>query len=89
MFNNFFIMIGGSVLSVVNFFKNISFKNIKTDKLKSDDIDSSIFEKLDLTAQPIKKSESKLDEIRDKSVKYIRGGQAHPSVIPSASTRPR
>lgn len=71
MFNNFFIMIGGSVLSVVNFFKNISFKNIKTDKLKSDDIDSSIFEKLDLTAQPIKKSESKLDEIRDKSVKYM------------------
>ena len=44
-------------------------ESIKLDK--SDEINSEIFEKLDLSAQPIKKSEGRFDEIRDMALKYL------------------
>lgn len=66
MLNNFFILIGDIVISVVCFFKNFS---INPDK--SNEINSEILSKLDLDPQPIKKSETKADEMRDKLVKYM------------------
>lgn len=69
MFNDFFVIIGGIALSIIGFFRNLSLESIKLEK--SDEINSEIFEKLDLSAQPIKKSEGRFDELRDKSLKYL------------------
>ena len=69
MFDSFFILIGDIILSIIGFFRNLSFKNIEVEK--SNEINSEIFSKLDLSAQPIKKSETKFDEMRDKLVKYM------------------
>ena len=71
MFNSFFILIGEVALSLVNFFMNLSFKDVKTEKSKPNEINSAIFSKLDLSAEPIKKSETKFDEIRDRLVKRL------------------
>ena len=57
------------MLSVIGFFRNLSFDSVKIEK--TTEINASIFSKLDLTAQPIKKSETKLDEIRDNLLRYI------------------
>ena len=69
MLNDLFIIIGGVALSIIGFFRNLSVESIKLEK--SDEINSEIFEKLDLSAQPIKKSEGRFDELRDKSLKYM------------------
>ena len=69
MLNDLFIIIGGIALSIIGFFRNLSVESIKLEK--SDEINSEIFEKLDLSAQPIKKSEGRFDELRDKSLKYM------------------
>ena len=73
MFNNFFILIGGIFLSIINLFKNISFKNINFERSKNNDINSSIFSKLNFQTQPQapNKHESKLDDIRDTLLKYF------------------
>lgn len=73
MFNNFFILIGGVFLSIINLFKNISFKNINFERSKNNDINSSIFSKLNFQTQPQapNKHESKLDDIRDTLLKYF------------------
>ena len=69
MLNDLFIIIGGVALSIIGFFRNLSVESIKLEK--SDEINSEIFEKLDLSAQPIKKSEGRFDEIRNESLKYL------------------
>ncbi len=69
MLNDFFVIIGGIALSVIGFFRNLSMESIKLEK--SDEINSEIFKKLDLSAQPIKKSEGRFDEIRNESLKYL------------------
>ena len=71
MFNNFFIFIGGIVLSLINFIRNFSFDNLKSEKANPNEINSKIFSKLDLSSEPIKKSENKFDEIRNTLLKYM------------------
>ena len=71
MFNNFFIFIGGIVLSLINFIRNFSFDNMKSEKANPNEINSKIFSKLDLSSEPIKKSENKFDEIRNTLLKYM------------------
>ena len=71
MLNGFFILVGDVALSIVSFFRNLSLKDIEIEKSKSVEINSPIFSKLDLSAQPIKKSETRFDEIRDMLVKYM------------------
>lgn len=46
-------------------------KNIEIEKPKSNDINSEIFSKLDFSTQPLKKSETKVDEIRDELMRYM------------------
>lgn len=67
MFKNFFIMIGGITLSIVSFFKNLSFDSIKLEKSNPKELNASIFSKLnlDIEVEPIKKKDGRLDEIRD------------------------
>lgn len=71
MFNEFFIMIGETALSIAGIFRNLSLKNIKINDSKANEINSEIFSRLDLSAQPIRKSETKADAIRDELVKYM------------------
>ena len=71
MLNEFFIMIGETALSIAGIFRNLSLKNIKIDDSKANEINSEIFSRLDLSAQPIRKSETKIDAIRDELVKYM------------------
>lgn len=69
MFNDLFILIGGIMLSIVKFFRTLSF-SIKKDE--SNSIDSTIFSKLNLDVEtsPIK-HETRLDEIRDSLLYYL------------------
>lgn len=73
MFGNFFVLIGGIVISFFNFFKNFSFENLNVKSDKDTEIDSNIFSKLNLNieVEPIKKKENKLDDIRDVLLKYL------------------
>ena len=70
MLNNFFIFIGGGVLSLINFFSNISFKG--ADENQESKIDSSILEKLNFdvnTSQ--RKYETRFDELRDEMLEIL------------------
>lgn len=58
-------------MSIAGIFRNLSLKNIKIDDSKANEINSEIFSRLDLSAQPIRKSETKIDAIRDELVKYM------------------
>ena len=71
MFNGFFIMIGGIVLSILNFFKNVSFKEINLKP--SNEISSSVFSKLNLELETpaASKHEDRIDKIRDKMLIYM------------------
>lgn len=73
MFKNFFIMIGGITLSIVSFFKNLSFDSIKLEKSNPKELNESIFSKLnlDIEVEPIKKKDGSLDEIRDLLLGYM------------------
>lgn len=73
MFKNFFIMIGGITLSIVSFFKNLSFDSIKLEKSNPKELNESIFSKLnlDIEVEPIKKKDGRLDEIRDLLLGYM------------------
>ena len=70
MFNEFFILIGGIVLSIADSLKNISFDKVKNE---NSDIDTSIFSRLniDIEAQNLTKSESGFDYMRSKLLKYM------------------
>ena len=65
MFTNFFILIGGAALSVLNFFKNLSFEKSSEESSKKDDFDVKIFEKLDLDLDTPLKYDTRFDKIRD------------------------
>ena len=67
MFNDFFIFVGGIFLSIINFFKSIKFEK------GENDINSSIFSKLNIQTQPQapNKKETKLDDLRDTLLKYL------------------
>ena len=73
MFEGFFILVRGFALSIVEFFKNISLDNVKVDRNKDNEIDTTIFSKLNLELEPqaLAKQESRFDEIRDELLKYI------------------
>ena len=58
-------------MSIAGIFRNLSIKDIGIDSSKSKEINSEIFSKLDLSAQPIRKSETKADEMRDMLLKYM------------------
>lgn len=65
--NKIFILIGGFVLSMISFFKNISFKNIISKEKSSDDDVKSIFSKLNFESDKTSKNdEDPIDEIRTK-----------------------
>jgi flagellar protein FlaJ len=77
MFTNFFILIGGAALSVINFFKNLSFEKSSEESSKKDDFDVKIFEKLDLDLDTPLKYDTRFDKIRDDLLylllkKYVR-----------------
>ena len=70
MLNNFFIFIGGGVLSLINFFSTLSFKG--ADENQESKIDSSILEKLNFdmnTSQ--RKHETRFDELRDELLEIL------------------
>lgn len=69
MFNDFFILVGGLVLSAIDFLRTLSLG--KGENKSPREINSSIFEKLDLTTEPLKKSESRFDEMRDRMLGYM------------------
>lgn len=73
MFEGFFILVGGFALSIVEFFKNLSLDNVKVDRNKDNEIDTTIFSKLNLELEPqaLAKQESRFDEIRDELLKYL------------------
>lgn len=73
MFQNFFVLIGGIVLSIIDFFGNLSFENIKFERNNPKEINSSIFNKLnlELDPKPLAKRETRFDEVRDKLLKYL------------------
>lgn len=73
MFRNFFVLIGGIVLSLFDFFSNLSLDDFKFEKSDPEDLNSSIFSKLnlDIDVEPIKKKDGWLDEIRDLLLPYM------------------
>lgn len=73
MFEGFFILVGGFALSIVEFFKNLSLDNVKVDRNDDNEIDTTIFSKLNLDLEPqaLTKQESRFDEIRDALLKYL------------------
>ena len=73
MLEGFFILVGGFALSIVEFFKNLSLDNVKVDMDGDNEIDTTIFSKLNLELEPqaLAKQESRFDEIRDELLKYL------------------
>ena len=73
MFRNFFVLIGGIALSLFDFFRNLSLDDFKFEKSDPEDLNSSIFSKLnlDIDVEPIKKKDGRLDEIRDLLLPYM------------------
>ena len=73
MFRNFFVLIGGIVLSLFDFFRNLSLDDFKFEKSDPEDLNSSIFSKLnlDIDVEPIKKKDGRFDEIRDLLLPYM------------------
>lgn len=69
MFNGFFILIGGFALSIVNFFKNLSFSGNEGIGGK---IDSSILEKLNMDTETEHANyETKFDKVRDDLLRIL------------------
>jgi flagellar protein FlaJ len=70
MGGNFFIVIGGLVLSVIDFFRNISFENVR---IENDALDSAIIEKLnlDLDIQKSARSRTRFDSLRYELLQYL------------------
>lgn len=74
MLKQFFILIGGIFLALIQFLKNLSLKDFKFKKEDSNEkLDSKIFEKLDLSLEnktPKYKQDS-LDNLRDEILPYL------------------
>lgn len=60
-------------MSLISFFRNLSFDNLRFERKNTTDINSSVFSKLnfELDAQPLNKKETRFDELRDELLKYI------------------
>ena len=73
MFQDFFILIGGVVLSIIHFFKNLSFENFKIKRNEKNEMTSQIFSKLNLEVENpnVGKNKTKLDEAREVLLKYM------------------
>jgi flagellar protein FlaJ len=72
MFNNFFILIGGTVLSLINFFENLSLPREKTEKPKNNHMNSAILSKLNLDIETqLPKHETRFDELRDELLNLL------------------
>ena len=72
MLQDLFILIGGIVLAIGNFFKNLSFDNLKCKEKQSNDISYPIFAKLNLEAEsPPTQNSDKLEVIREILLKYM------------------
>ena len=79
MFRNFFILIGGLVLAIINALKNVSLDNLKIEReTKDSEFTSSILSKLNLEieATPSKKSRTKIDDIREILFRYMMNKKA-------------
>lgn len=73
MMNNIFIIIGGIVLDIINFVRNLSFKNIEFKrKKKTNEIDTAIFSKLKFEEVKIKPPErTQIDDLREILLQYL------------------
>ena len=72
MLDEIFISIGGVVLIIVNFFKNINIDNLQPNGDVKGKNENSIFSKIiEIDRNPQKKKETKLDNIRDILLKYM------------------
>ena len=73
MISNIFIFIGGIVLSIINFFKNLSFKNIELKrKNKTNEINTAIFSRLNFEeAKTQKRENTTIDDLREILLKYL------------------
>ena len=72
MFNDFFILIGGTFLSLIHFFENLSFQKEHDEKAKSNHIDSNILSKLNLEVETqMPKHETRFDELRDELLNIL------------------
>lgn len=70
MLNDFFIFLGGSILSLINFFGNLSMK--KENKKENGQIDSSILEKLNFDINTSQSPhETRFDGLRDKLLEIL------------------
>lgn len=73
MMNDVFIFIGGAILGIINFFKNLSFKNIefKREK-KTNELNMAIFSKLNFEEVKTKQNEkTPVDDLREVLLKYL------------------
>lgn len=71
MLERFFTSIGGAALSLINLLKGISITDISESKRESAEINSKIFEKLNLDPQPLPKRESQMDNVREILLTYL------------------
>ena len=53
MFNDFFILIGGAFLSIINFFRTLPLSGEPEESVKNEELDLKIFEKLNLDSGEI------------------------------------
>lgn len=71
--NDVFIFIGGAILGIINFFKNLSFKNIefKREK-KTNELNMAIFSRLNFEEVKTKQNEkTPVDDLREVLLKYL------------------
>jgi flagellar protein FlaJ len=65
-------MIGGLFLSLISFFRNISFESLKSERQKGSGIDSSILAKLDFDTDTTHRNyDTKFDKMRDEILEYL------------------
>lgn len=70
MFNRFFIFVGGGVLSLINFFTNLSLK--RDEESQNKHIDPSILEKLNFDISTKQRTyESRFDKLRDELLEIL------------------
>lgn len=70
MFNRFFIFVGGGVLSIINFFTNLSLK--RDEESQNKHIDPSILEKLNFDISTKQRTyESRFDKLRDELLEIL------------------
>ena len=73
MLSNVFIFIGGAILSLANFFSNLSLKNIEFKReMKTDELNMAIFSRLKFEDVKIKpKEDTAIDRLREVLLQYL------------------